>query len=117
MPSERKQRRVVAKPSPAAQATTPPSEPPTASDQRWWVIVVSEDPQLGSGRYGVWEDKPTVKLSDDGNTAIVNARNGHNDEEPTLYVNLRSTLTFSVGQVQHFDAAPVHPDAADLQQG
>lgn len=110
MPTERPRRR--SKPTNQAPLVT---EPVSDKDERWWIIVVSSAPELGSGRYGVWNEKPVVKLSDDGNTAVINARNGHNDEEPTVYVNLRDTLTISVGMIEHFDAQPigkpVSPDA------
>lgn len=77
-------------------------------DQRWWVIVVPTDPERGSGRYGVWEHKPTVTIASDNETAIVKGQ----PLEPVLYITKSTVLTFAVGQMAHFDAAPIS-DAAD----
>jgi hypothetical protein len=118
MPTDRPRRR-----KPPAQASMADSSSSSVSeqDERWWIIVVSSQPELGSGRYGVWEDKPAVKISDDGNTATISARNGRSDEEPTVYVNLRDTLTISVGKIEHFDSQPVGArqatDAPNVPQG
>jgi hypothetical protein len=110
MPTERPRRRKP--PTQAPLAVSPAPE----KDERWWIIVVSSAPELGSGRYGVWENKPKVSISDDGNTAVVRGDNG---DEPEVYVNLRDSLTISVGQIDHFDAKPIGvpvPDAPNVTQ-
>jgi hypothetical protein len=90
-----------------------PLTEPAEGDDRWWIIVVSDRPELGSGRYGVWEDKPQVNISKDGNTAVISSYN----DEADVYVNLRNVLTISVGKIEHFDAQPVGSNAPDITQG
>jgi len=114
MPTERPRRRKPAFQPPLDAAPVP------EKDERWWIIVVSSQPELGSGRYGVWDNKPKVNVSDDGNTAVVRGENG---DEPEVYVNLRDTLTISVGKFEHFDAQPIGArtppiqDASNVPQG
>jgi hypothetical protein len=101
MPTERPRRRRSPTATPMAANTPPQPE----KDERWWVIVVSSAPELGSGRYGVWDEKPKVTISEDGNTAVIRGNNG--SDEPEVYINLRDSLTISVGLIEHFDAQPI----------
>jgi hypothetical protein len=80
-------------------------------DERWWAIVVSTDPQLGSGRYGVWANKPHVSFQADSRVAMIQA----NDEEPVIYINMDAALSVAIGQVKHFDSAPIGAQDAPAQ--
>jgi hypothetical protein len=103
MPAPRKSTRQRKRPtagSPEPVATLAPDEP----DTRWWVLVASSIPELGAGRYGVWDDKPKVEW-EEGEGTLVAAIKGKVGE-PELHVNMTDTLTFSIGQIAHFESTP-----------
>jgi hypothetical protein len=74
-------------------------------DTRWWVILASNNPDLGSGRYGVWETKPAVTHHDEGYFRISGA-----EDEPVLFIMQADAMSMSVGQIEHFSAAPTDPN-------
>ena len=78
--SRQRKRPTAGSPEPVAAPT--PNEP----DTRWWVLVASSIPELGAGRYGVWEDKPKVEW-EEGEGTLVAAIKGKVGE-PELHINM-----------------------------
>lgn len=107
MPAQRKsatQQRQRKRPTPAK--TEPVTLAPDAPDTRWWVLVASSVAELGAGRYGVWEDRPSVTWETNDATGGLIAVIKGVEGEPELFVNMNDTLTFSIGQIKHFESVP-----------
>ena len=106
------------RPTPAkAEPVEPVALAPETPDTRWWVLVASSIIELGAGRYGVWESKPKVEweVSETGMVAVVQGT----EDEPMLHINMNDTLTFSIGQIGHFEATPkgtTQPPAPEPEQ-
>jgi len=87
-----------------------PAEPvalaPETPDTRWWVLVASSIPELGAGRYGVWNNRPSVTWETNDSTGELVAVIKGDEGEPELFINMGDTLTFSIGQIAHFESTP-----------
>jgi hypothetical protein len=92
--------------SPTPTKAEPVALAPETPDTRWWVLVASSVVELGAGRYGVWEDRPSVSWETNDATGSLVAVIKGNEGEPELYVNMGDTLTFSIGQIGHFESTP-----------
>lgn len=98
----------------AAEPPTPdPVTPPEEKDDRWWVLVVASVADLGAGRYGVWANKPKFQTLSDDQVMI----GTEDDDEPTLVVNMRDSLTVAIGQIEHFNSVPKNPGAPQSSDG
>jgi hypothetical protein len=76
-----------------------PSEPPADA---WWAFVMAEDPQIGSGRYGWWRERPDVNSQGDG--FIVQGEG----DEPKVLVTAANMLSLYIAQMRH-TGNPVAP--------
>lgn len=105
MPTQRKTTsRQRKRPTPAK--AEPVALAPETPDTRWWVLVAASIVELGAGRYGVWNNKPSVSWEvDDSSGAMIAVIKG-DEGEPELFVNMNDTLSFSIGQIAHFESTP-----------
>jgi hypothetical protein len=77
----------------------------------WFAYVMptqSGVEMMGAGRYGYWEDQPSIAITDDCIVIRGNA-DGETETEPILVLPSAAIISVLLAQVKHVNAAPAAP--------
>ena len=89
---------VITPPSASSAVETATVEP----DNRWWLFLMGNNPELGSGRYGYWANKPSITRYNEIGALQISG----DAEEPEVWVFGNAALSAYVAQVHHVQAVP-----------